>query len=138
MKSCLFCAIAKKEIPANVVYEDKDNLAFLDVKPRAPGHVLVVPKIHTETILDLKEGQGPSLLKALVKVEQKLYEVLSPDGLTVGINEKEAAGQEINHLHIHIIPRFFGDGGGSIQSVVDNQPKESLNEVLKKFKLTNG
>lgn len=131
--NCLFCSIAKKEISVRLVYEDETTMAFLDIHPRAVGHTVVIPKDHAETTLDLaQEGYQP-LFKALVASEEKILRALSPDGFTIGINQKKAAGQEIDHLHIHVIPRFLGDSGGSIQSVVSNLPKESLEEVFKKI-----
>lgn len=130
---CLFCQIAKKEIPAKVIYEDEETMAFLDIHPRAVGHSMVIHKEHTETTLDLNPKSYESLMKGLVATERKILETLAPQGFTVGINQKKAAGQEIDHLHIHVIPRFLGDGGGSVQGVVSNPPKESLEEIFKKI-----
>ncbi len=130
---CLFCAIAKGEVPAKVIYEDEKTLAFLDIHPRAIGHTMVIPKSHAETTLDLAEESYGPLLQAMVAVENKLLKTLKPDGFTIGINQKKAAGQEIDHVHIHVIPRFLNDGGGSVQSAVSNTPKESLDEIIKKI-----
>ena len=130
---CLFCSIAKKEIPARLIYEDEKAVAFLDIHPRAAGHAIVILKDHSETTLDLKENGYKPLFKALVATERKILKTLAPHGFTIGINQKKAAGQEIDHLHIHVIPRFSDDGGGSIQSVVSSLPKESLEEIFKKI-----
>jgi len=131
--NCLFCLIAKKEVPAKVIYEDESAMAFLDIHPRVVGHAVVIPKDHSETILDLDERSYGPIMKALVITEQKILKALAPDGFTIGINQKRAAGQEIDHLHIHLIPRFLNDGGGSVQSVVSREPKESLEEIAKKI-----
>lgn len=121
-----------------VVYEDNDTLAFLDIHPRAVGHTMVIPKKHSETTLDLPEdGYGP-IMKAMVETEKKLSEALRPDGFTIGINQKKAAGQEIDHLHVHIIPRYLNDGGGSLQSVVSEPPEESVEEIFKKISAPKG
>lgn len=131
--NCLFCSIAKKEIPAKVVYEDDSTMAFLDIHPRAIGHTVVIPKAHAETTLDLPIDDYQPLFTALVASERKILKALAPDGFTIGINQKKAAGQEIDHLHIHVIPRFLDDGGGSVQSVISSMPEESLEEIAKKI-----
>ena len=120
MKDCLFCQIINKKIKAEIVYEDNDTLAFLDVRPRAPGHTMVLPKVHSQNILDLPDDKIEPLFAAVKKVTQILKDTHRPDGFTIGINQGQASGQAIDHLHIHIIPRWHNDGGGSIHSVVNN------------------
>lgn len=131
---CLFCRIAQKQIPSEVVYEDDATLAFLDIFPRAAGHTVVVPRIHAATILDLPDDLAGPVLLTVKKVTAILNKSLKPQGFTIGINHGRVSGQMVEHLHIHIIPRYDGDGGGSIHSVVDNQPKESLKEIIQKIK----
>ncbi|MEK7624709.1 MAG: HIT family protein [Patescibacteria group bacterium] len=132
---CLFCKIVKKEIPAEIIYEDDRNLAILDTAPRAPGHTMVMSKIHSQTILDLPDDRLGFLFEAVKKVIKFIQEGLKPEGFTIGINHGKISGQAIDHLHVHIIPRFKDDGGSSIHSVVNNPPKESLAEI--KSKLAN-
>ncbi|MBU6500679.1 MAG: HIT family protein [Patescibacteria group bacterium] len=134
MEDCLFCKIAAKQIPADVVYEDENTLAFLDVNPRAPGHTIIIPKSHRETILDLPEKETSSLFSAVKIVADAVSGALHADGLNIGINHKPAGGQVVNHLHVHILPRFIGDGGTSVQGIVNNPPKDSLKEICKKIK----
>jgi len=130
----LFCKISKKEISADIIYEDNETLAFLDVQPRAPGHSMVISKTHSENILDLDDGKiGPTFL-TVKKVTDILKNALKADGFTIGINQGRASGQVVEHMHIHIIPRFKNDGGASIHSVVNNPPKESLKEIVNKIK----
>lgn len=117
-----------------IVYEDDRALAFLDIMPRALGHTLVVPKIHAATIVDLPESEIQPLFSAVKKVSGLLTKVFAPDGLTLGINQGEASGQVVGHLHVHVLPRFRGDGGDSVQSVVHNPPKEPLEAILRKIK----
>lgn len=126
---CLFCKIAKKEIPAEIVYEDEKTLAILDINPRSPGHTMVFPKYHSETILDLPEKEVGPLFLAVKKVTELINKTLKPEGFTIGINHGKISGQVIDHLHVHIIPRFKGDGGSSVHSVVNNSPKKSLEEI---------
>ena len=130
---CLFCKIINKEIPAEIVYEDDDALAILDVHPKAPGHTMILPKIHAENILDLAEEKIQGVFKAVKKTTELLNKSLKPDGFTIGINHGKVSGQTIEHLHIHVIPRYHNDAGGSIHDVVDNPPKESLEEIKKKI-----
>ena len=133
METCLFCQIAHKERAAHVIYEDEHVIGVLDVFPRTPGHVMIIPKVHAETILDLPEQEVAPVFMAVRKVTAILQKALQPDGFTIGINHGKVAGQAIDHLHIHIMPRWHNDGGGSLHSVVGNPPKESLEEIRKKI-----
>lgn len=126
---CLFCKIVKKEIPAEIIYEDEKTLAILDITPRSPGHTMVLSKFHSETMLDLPEKEIEPLFSAVKKVTELIEKSLKPEGFTIGINHGKISGQVIDHLHIHIIPRFKNDGGSSIHSVVNNPSKKSLKEI---------
>jgi histidine triad (HIT) family protein len=130
---CLFCKIADKQIAAEVIYEDGDALAILDIHPRALGHTMILSKTHADNILDLPDDKIGPVFAAVKKVTKLLKESLKPDAFTIGINNGKYSGQLIEHLHIHIIPRWQGDGGLSIHSVVDRSPKISLAEVRKKI-----
>lgn len=134
MDNCLFCKIAAKKIPASIVYEDAYTVAFLDIMPRAPGHVVVIPRYHAMTLVDLPNEEIDPLFKAVKTVATILSQKLNTDGMTIGINQGRVSGQEIDHLHVHLLPRWHGDGGGSVQSVIHNPSKESLEEILKKIK----
>ena len=120
---CLFCHIATKRIDSQVVYEDAQTLAFLDIHPRAPKHTVVIPKVHGATILELAPDVLCALFLTVAKVTGMLTESLKSQGFTIGINHGKVSGQEVPHVHVHIIPRFAGDGGASIQSVVNNPSK---------------
>ncbi len=133
MEDCLFCKIANHKINSEIIYEDKAILAFLDIFPRSKGHVVVIPKTHFENMIDLPEESVGPVFKAVKTVTKMINEALTPGGFTIGINQGRISGQAVNHLHIHIIPRFVGDGGGSLHSVVNNPPKESLGEVKSKI-----
>src|SRR3989344_853225 len=126
---CLFCKIGKKENPSEMVYEDDRVFAILDIHPRSPGHTMIIPKLHAVTLLDLPEEEVGPLFSVVRLVTAKLEKALRPQGFTIGINHGEASGQAVKHLHVHIIPRFQGDGGGSVHSVVSNQSGYSLEEV---------
>ncbi len=133
MKDCLFCRIAAKELSAAVFYEDEATVAFLDIHPRSPGHAMIIPKKHYENIIDLPEAEVGPLFVAVKKVTELLQKTLQPRGFTIGINHGKVSGQEIDHLHVHVIPRYDRDGGGSIHSVVNNPPQESLEEIRSKI-----
>ncbi len=130
---CLFCNIAAKKIPAYVVYEDAHALAFLDIMPRTPGHTVIIPKYHAPTLLDLPDRELTPLFGAVKAVDGLLSQKLNPDGMTIGINQGKASGQEVGHCHVHLMPRWHGDGGGSMQSAVHNPPKETMEAILKKI-----
>jgi len=134
MPDCLFCKICSHEISAKVVYEDDDAIAFLDIRPLSTGHTVVIPKIHAPTITTLPKSAAGPLCTVIQYLTQLIEQALAPDGFNIGWNHGEAGGQTIDHLHIHIIPRWKGDGGGSIHSIVRNPPKEDLDEILRKLK----
>lgn len=108
MENCTFCKIIKGEIPSTKVYEDKNTLVFFDINPVTPGHLLVVPKEHAETIENISEK---SLTEA-IKVTKKLTSIIDQlnEGTNIGVNNKPAAGQLVPHVHFHLIPRNKGDG----------------------------
>lgn len=129
--SCLFCRIVNKEIPSEVIYEDDAALAILDVHPLAEGHVLVLPKRHAYAILDVSDEDMGPVFRAVKRVVALLDGRLRPDGFTIGINQRGTAGQTAEHLHVHVIPRWKDDGGGSLHSVVHRPPKVPLAEVAR-------
>ena len=131
---CLFCKIINKEINTEIIYEDDNVLALLDIHPRAPGHAMVIPKKHAENILDLPDDKIEPVFKAVKKVTEMINKTLSPDGFTIGINHGKVSGQAIDHLHVHIIPRWKNDHGDSIHSVVNNPPKESIKDIADKIR----
>lgn len=130
---CLFCSIARKEIPAKIVYEDAITLAFLDIHPRSPGHTVIIPKAHAENIVTADDALTASVFLTVRKIAGILNSTLKPKGFTIGINHGSISGQVIAHLHVHVIPRYEGDGGGSIHSVVNYPSPLSLDEVAEKI-----
>ena len=128
--------MTKKEISSEIVYEDDFALGVLDVNPRSLGHTMILPKTHAENILDLPDDYIGPVFQAVKRVTELLKKSFNPDGFTIGINHGQASGQVVDHLHVHIIPRWLDDRGETIQSLVNNQPKESLEEIrdlIKKF-----
>ncbi|MEK6809435.1 MAG: HIT domain-containing protein [Nanoarchaeota archaeon] len=133
MNNCVFCKIGKGEIPAQKVYEDKNVLAFLDLKPHAKGHTVVILKEHGMTVFDYDDKKLQELMVAARNAMKRIQEVLQPDGFNVGWNHHSAAGQVVPHLHLHIIPRYIGDNGGSIHSIIKNPGSSSVQEIGRLF-----
>ncbi len=109
---CLFCKIVGKEIASYIVYENEETLAFLDIHPKAPGHVVVIPKPHVPSLTELPLPRIQPLFEAVQRVRKAIETRLHADACTIGINDGIASGQTVPHLHVHLIPRFKGDGGG--------------------------
>ncbi len=106
--SCLFCRIAAKEIPAQIVFEDERSLAFLDIGPLFPGHTLLVPKTHAQTLTDLPEDLTGSLFVNARMMTLAVERAMAAEGSFLGINNR--ISQSVPHLHIHIVPRRKKDG----------------------------
>jgi len=130
---CLFCKIINKQIPNYTVYEDDFVLAFLDIFPHAKGHTVVIPKIHKDNFLQLNEEEAKLFIAGIKKAMGKIKSVLKPDGFNVGWNENPAGGQVVPHLHAHIFPRWEGDGGGSVHSIIKNAGTMSVESISKLF-----
>lgn len=107
MPDCIFCKIIQGKIPCNKVYEDKNFFAFLDKNPAKKGHILVTPKKHCYTILDCDDKTLKEIMPVIKKIAKKVKSI--SDGYNVLVNNFEAAGQIIPHLHFHIVPRFKDD-----------------------------
>lgn len=129
---CIFCAIAAGEADARVVAQTDEAFAFLDANPLAPGHTLVIPRDHHETLADLPESTGTAVFLLLHRLVPAVERAVDADASTVGFNNGTAAGQEVDHVHGHIIPRFEGDGGGPIHAAMGTRPRlddEELDEI---------
>lgn len=137
MASCLFCDIANKAIPSERVYEDSDTVAFLDIHPRAVGHTVVVSKTHAPTLIDMPDGEIGPLFVGVKRVMELLARALNPDGFTFGVNHGGVSGQTVEHLHVHVLPRFQGDGGGSLHSAVNHPSSDPLAELAGKIRARN-
>jgi len=131
--SCLFCKIANKEIDSKIVYEDEFSIAFLDINPSQKGHLLVIPKKHYQNLTEVPEEETTKLFETVKKMTILLEEKLNVSSFNIGWNHGEDAGQVINHLHIHIIPRYPNDGGGSMQTIVETGD-DNLEETYQKLK----
>lgn len=111
--SCVFCKILAGESPVSMVYEDPRIAAFMDVQPVNAGHVLVVPRIHAADLADLEERLAGQLFQVGVRLAEAIRRTdLRCEGINLFMADGRAAGQEVFHVHLHVIPRFSGDGFG--------------------------
>lgn len=110
MNECIFCKIVQGELPSNKIYEDDAVLAFLDIHPVNPGHTLVIPKEHAATIFDMSAETWGRVQNVVHKVAHALEKGAAADGVNLMMNNREHAGQVVHHAHVHLIPRFKGDG----------------------------
>ncbi len=110
MNDCIFCKIAAGEIPSATVYEDGDFRAILDIAPAHKGHTIILPKKHAANLLELDDGTAAKLLPVAKKIAKALKEELGCDGINLLQNNGAAAGQSVFHLHVHVVPRYDGDG----------------------------
>ncbi len=108
--NCIFCKIAAGQIPSVKIYEDEKVIAFLDIGPISDGHTLVVPKLHYTKVHECPPEVLASIVSVLPKVAGAVFGAMAADGYNVLCNNGRAAGQLVEHLHFHIIPRKTGDG----------------------------
>ncbi|MGZ0747388.1 HIT family protein [Haloparvum sp. AD34] len=131
-EDCVFCAIVDGDIPSRTVHETDDVLAFLDANPLAPGHTLVIPKEHHQHVGDLPADLSRAVFDVVSELTPRVQAAVECDAANVGINDGEAAGQEVPHMHAHIIPRSADDGGEPIHAVAGFRPDltdEELDEI---------
>jgi histidine triad (HIT) family protein len=110
MNDCIFCKIIKEEIPSEKVYEDDNFIGILDANPEMKEHTLIISKKHFKTILDMPSSLGNELLDAVKKIALKLIDKGKAEGFNLIVNTYKLAGQEVDHVHAHILPRKKGDG----------------------------
>ena len=111
MEGCVFCRIVKGIAPASVVYEDEKVMAFMDIQPVNPGHVLVIPKRHVARLSELDLETGAHMFKVAMQIAEALRcSTIRCEGINLFLADGEAAFQDVFHVHLHVIPRFKGDG----------------------------
>ena len=137
MTNCVFCRIVARAIPASVVYEDDETLAFMDLGQVNPGHVLVAVKAHAENLYELSDAQAAAVLRAARRVARAIRGAFAPEGLSVYQANGKAAGQTVFHYHVHLVPRYEGDGM-ALTWPVKNPPREKLEEYAAKVKASLG
>ena len=133
-ESCLFCKIVRGEIPASVIFEDKITMAFMDIFPISKGHCLLIPKQHYVNMLDVDTKVVKRLGVRLAELTRKVHSAFEPDGIINVIANGVGAGQEVPHLHIHVIPRNEGDRFGFMfpdDYREEKAPRDELDSIAK-------
>lgn len=131
---CIFCKIAKGDIPSATIYETSDFKVILDVAPANKGHALIITKEHFDNIFQMDAETAAKLFSLATVVARAIKDELKCDGLNVLQNNGEAAGQTVNHFHLHLIPRYENDGvniGWTPKETVSEE-QEALAKALKK------
>jgi histidine triad (HIT) family protein len=134
MRDCIFCRIAAGEVPATRVLETPGVLAFLDIAPVNYGHTLVIPKAHYQNLLELPDTLWTEIGQVCRRVARALQAALQAQGFNLGMNNFEAAGQEVFHAHLHVIPRYHADGLKLFpQASYKPGDREKTGEQLRRF-----
>jgi histidine triad (HIT) family protein len=133
MSDCVFCKIVAGQIPSTRVFEDEHTLAFMDLGHVNPGHTLVAVKKHAANVFELDETQAEAIARAIVKISRALKKTFDPEGLSVYQANGKAAGQTVFHYHVHLLPRYAGDGMELVWPV-KNPPREKLEEYAAKIR----
>ncbi len=110
MSDCIFCKIIRGELPSFKIYEDERVIAFLDIHPVNAGHTLIVPKAHSQNIFDIKPEDWTAVAELTRALALAIEKGTEADGVNIAMNNREHAGQVVQHPHVHVIPRFKGDG----------------------------
>lgn len=136
-KQCVFCRIASGEVPAAQVYEDANFMAFLDIKPANPGHMLVIPKEHFTVLPQIPDELDAAYFKLIKLLAATVFDVTGAEGVTIRQRNGEVAGQVVPHVHVHIIPRFKNDGivhDWTPKELTEEQTKEIQKRIIEKAK----
>ncbi len=126
---CVFCKIVAGKIPTRVLMQNDRAVALLDAFPLAAGHTLVIPKSHYAKVQDMNEQDAMAVFKITWKIAGAVESGLQADASTIAIHNGSEAGQEIPHVHVHIVPRKSGDGAGAIHSMFMSRPKLGAQEM---------
>jgi histidine triad (HIT) family protein len=130
---CIFCRIIQKQAPFSRVYEDEKVLGFLDIRPLNEGHTLVIPKIHYETIFEIPQELITYLHGVVKQVAIAVEKATKADGISIIQQNRKAAGQEIAHLHVHVVPRYEGQKLPSF-SEISEANRENLSQTATKIR----
>ncbi len=127
-EDCIFCRIANGEIPSRTLYEDEMFRVILDLSPATRGHALILPKQHADSLYDLPEETAAAAMALAKRIADRMRQRLGCDGLNLVQNNGKTAGQTVPHFHMHVIPRYDGDGQ-TIGWVPGETVEKELDEV---------
>lgn len=131
-ENCVFCKILNGEIPSAKLYEDDDFMIMLDIGPATFGHALMIPKEHYANLFEMPDELLAKSVRLAKRWGKKLVEALGADGLNLVQNNGTAAGQTVFHYHLHLIPRYDGDGAGELWTP-GTLSEERREEILRKM-----
>lgn len=129
-QDCIFCKIANGEIPSATVYENSDFRVILDISPASFGHCLIIPKEHFKDIFEIDADTASKMFSLATAVARALRDELKCDGINIVQNNGEAAGQTVDHIHMHLVPRYIGDDV-NITWVPKNSNPDELSALAK-------
>ncbi len=132
-ESCIFCKIVQKQAPSSIIHEDEAVMVFLDIRPLNIGHTLVIPKAHYVDIFDIPQGLFSRVHRVSKQIALAVKKATNADGISVIQQNGKAAGQDIFHLHVHVVPRFEGQKLQSFSELKEID-RASLDEMAKKIK----
>lgn len=131
-QDCVFCDIINDKKPASIVYSDEKVIAFMVIRPINPGHLVVIPKTHAPGLSELDEEMGVHMFKVALRIVKAIKKSgIECEGINLFLSDGKAAAQEIFHIHLHVVPRFFGDGFG-VKYGPNNflePPREELDKI---------
>lgn len=133
-QNCIFCNIVRKKAPASVIWEDDKTLVFLDIRPLIDGHTLIIPKQHYETVYEIPDDLLSNVYQLVKRTAVVLKNTLKADGISTIQQNGHAAGQEIFHLHVHVVPRYEGQ---KLPRFTDlpNAPREKLDAIAERLRI---
>ena len=134
--NCIFCKIAAGEIPSEKIAENEHAFAFLDIRPLARGHTMVIPKQHAERFAEMSPSAAHGVMALAQQVARQLASGLGAQGTTIAVNDGKAAGQEVMHVHVHLVPRTADDGIGPIHGMFKHVTlrEGELTQIAKKLR----
>ena len=136
-KDCIFCKILRGELEVSLIYRDEVCAAFMDIQPVNPGHLLIVPNRHAAYLADLKEEEGAQIFRVAQRLAAALRQSgVKSEGVNLFLADGEAAMQEVFHVHLHVFPRYDGDGFGLKfpPRYFQKPERKELNEVAEKIR----
>ncbi len=134
---CIFCNIIAGQIPCHKIHETQHTISFLDIYPHVKGHTVIIPKQHIVLLEEATEPILTHIMQDIQKTMNIINNTLHPGGFNIGWNNGKLAGQVVPHLHIHIFPRYEGDGGDSFHAIIKNPGPTPVAEIAKLFSNKN-
>ncbi len=134
-QDCIFCKIVQKQIPSSIIFENEEVMAFLDIRPLNMGHTLVIPKGHYVDVFDIPKEQLCQIYGICKQIAPAIKTATKADGITIIQQNGKAAGQEIFHLHAHVVPRYEGQKLARFKDlkIVDRDKLEEMAEKIRQY-----